>query len=110
MAANPYGQICWLEVPVTSVSRAAKFYSSTLGWESKDTKGGPSPIAGVKSAHLFSNGTLHGAFLLMPDQGAIAQVADPNRLEKSALVATFLVESIEETMTKIEAAGGKCHM
>lgn len=33
MTTEPLGQICWLQVPCTSVPRAAAFYSSVLGWK-----------------------------------------------------------------------------
>ena len=107
--ANMYGQICWFEVPVTSVTRAAAFYSSVLGWECPDLEGKPSPSGREKSIHMFSKGNLHGAFQLMEEDG-VAKVAGAGTPEKSVPVATFMVESIEETIKKVEAAGGKLHV
>jgi len=107
--ANMYGQICWFEVPVTSVSRAVAFYSSVLGWECSDLEGKPSPSGREKSIHMFSKGNLHGAFLLL-EEGRVATVAGSGTPEKYVPVATFMVESIEETVKKVEAAGGKLHV
>lgn len=104
-----YGQACWLEVPVTSASRAAAFYTAVLGWDCP-VDCAPAPVVGVKSVHFFNKGPLHGAFLLMPDEDAVVRTADPKRLEKSATVTSFMVANIEETLKKVEAAGGKCHM
>lgn len=109
-SSNIYGQICWFEVPVMSVSRASAFYSSVLGWECNDQEGKPSPTGLEKSIHMFNKGMLHGAFLLLPDDDATAKVANQSPPKKSVPVATFMVESIEETIKKVEAAGGKVNM
>jgi predicted enzyme related to lactoylglutathione lyase len=105
---NPYGQMCWFEVPVKSVSRAREFYSSVLGWECNDLEGTPSPTGRMKSVHMFTKGTLYGAFLLLHDADAAAEeIETPNTCVP---LATFGVPSIEETVKKIEAAGGKIFM
>jgi predicted enzyme related to lactoylglutathione lyase len=111
MAENTgmHGQICWFEVPVTSVSRAAAFYTAVLGWNC-DVEAKPSPAVGISSVHMFSKGALHGAFLLVADEDAVAKIADPKRPEVSGPVATFMVSNIDETLKKVEAAGGKSHM
>lgn len=104
------GQICWYEVPVTSVSRAFAFYSSVLGWNCSDLEGTPSPGAYAKSVHMFNKGNLNGAFLLMPHENGVANVTDLGPPEQNVPVTTFMVESIEETIKKVEAAGGKVHV
>lgn len=107
-SSSPYGQICWFEVPVKSVSRASAFYLSVLGWECNDLEGTPSPTGRMKSVHMFNRGTLHGAFLLLPDDDAAAEVSDAPKA--CVPVATFMVESINETVKKIGAAGGTIFM
>ncbi|KIW63991.1 hypothetical protein PV04_08951 [Phialophora macrospora] len=102
-----YGQICWFEVPVTDVSRAATFYSTVLGWECNNLEGTPSPSGREKSVHMFSKGALNGAFLLMKDDAMVAKFDDS---KKAVPVATFLVSSIDETTKKIEAAGGQVNL
>jgi len=50
---------------------------------------------------------LNGAFLLMPSENEAADLGPP---KQDVPVTTFLVESIEETIKKVEAAGGKVHI
>lgn len=109
-ANQSYGQICWYEVPVTSVSRAFAFYSSVLGWDCSDLEGTPSPGNYAKSVHMFNKGHLNGAFLLIPNENGVTHVTNLGPPEQNVPVTTFLVESIEETIKKVEAAGGKVHM
>ena len=97
------GQVCWLEVPVTDVARASHFYTAVLGWESDATGAGtPSNLAGTKTVHFFQKGVMHGAFHLRDAAGV--DVARPGS------VTTFLVDSIDDTLAKAEAAGGKAVM
>lgn len=107
---QPHGQICWYEVPVKSVSRAVAFYSSVLGWNCSDLEGTPSPGAYAKSVHMFNKGNLNGAFLLMANEDGVAEVTDLGPPKQNVPVTTFMVESIEQTIEKIEAAGGKVQM
>lgn len=109
-APESHGQICWLEVPVASVSRAATFYSSVLGWECNDLEGTPSPGNQAKSVHMFKKGSLNGAFLLVHDEEQVNKVTELASPKRHAPVTTFHVESIEETIKKIEAAEGKVHV
>jgi len=87
-------------VPATDVARASSFYKSVLGWDTDGTatNGAPSPLDGVKTVHMFSKGLLHGAFL---------HVSEPSSSDKVGPVATFMVDSIEDTLSKVESAGGK---
>ncbi|KAL1855191.1 hypothetical protein VTK73DRAFT_8627 [Phialemonium thermophilum] len=106
-----FGQICWLEVPVSSVHRAAAFYSSVLGWECKDVdEGKPPAVEGIQSIHMFSKGNLHGAFLVMQKESSIPKIADPEVPEKCPPLPTFRVTSIDETLENVVAAGGKVHI
>src|ERR1700742_2998563 len=112
-ASKPYGQICFIEVPVASVPRASAFYSSVLGWNFDDPAGKAVPGGLANSAtsiHMFNKGALHGGFLLQAHEHGVAKVTELGPPEQDVPVMTFLVESIEETLKKAEAAGGKVHM
>jgi len=100
---NMKGQICWLEVPVSDVKRAAEFYSSVLEWTcDAEAEGKPSSLAGAASVHFFSKGVMNGAFLKMDD--AAATGVD---VKRSGAVTTFMVDDIEASLAKVGAAGGK---
>ncbi|WYZ41658.1 hypothetical protein EsH8_V_000553 [Colletotrichum jinshuiense] len=107
-ANNPYGQMCWLEVPVSDPGRAAEFYTAVLGWDCTGT-GMPSPTPGIKTVHFFNKGELHGGFLLMEEGNQIAN-HDEAKPERMAVLPTFCVQSIEETVAKAEKLGGRIHV
>jgi len=97
------GQICWLEVPVSDLARAAAFYKAVLGWEcDASAEGKPSTLPTAKTVHFFSKGVMNGAFLVMADGGAVG--CD---VKRPGAVATFMVDGIEESLSKVEAQGGK---
>lgn len=105
------GQICWLEVPVKSAPRAAAFYSAVLGWKCPDPeKGTPAPSPGTESIHMFNCGRLTGAFTKMASDDGVASVADAANPGRISVLATYMVESVDETLGKIEQAGGKVHL
>ncbi|KAL0942434.1 glyoxalase bleomycin resistance protein dioxygenase [Colletotrichum truncatum] len=105
---NPYGQMCWLEIPVADAARAAKFYTAVLGWECAETSM-PSPTPWVKTVHFFNKGELHGGFLLMKEGNQIVNY-DKERPERMPLLPTFCVRSIEETLGEVKSFGGKLHV
>ncbi|KAJ9130174.1 hypothetical protein NKR19_g10005 [Coniochaeta hoffmannii] len=105
------GQILWLEVPCKSVSRAAAFYSAVLGWNCPDPEEGkPSPAPGLETAHPFKCGILKGAFSKMASEDDVASVADSANQARMPVLATYLVHSIDETLAKVQEAGGKVHV
>jgi predicted enzyme related to lactoylglutathione lyase len=107
---NPQvGEMCWHEVPVVDVKRAADFYSAVLGWDI-ELKGMPSPYESVESVHMFNKGSTNGALIRVSDEALISKDADPTRPAKGGALTTFKVENIAETLKKVEASGGKCHM
>jgi predicted enzyme related to lactoylglutathione lyase len=109
---NPgVGEICWHEIPVMCVKRASDFYSAVLGWDI-DLKGMPSPMSSesFETIHMFNKGSTNGALIVVSDEALISRDADPARPAKGGAVTTFRVENIAETLKKIEACGGKCHM
>ncbi|KAF6813023.1 glyoxalase bleomycin resistance protein dioxygenase [Colletotrichum sojae] len=104
-APNPFGQMCWLEVPVSDPARAARFYTTVLGWECAEA-GMPSPTPGIKTVHFFNKGDLHGGFLLMEAGNQIANHDETNP-DRMPVLPTFCVQSIEETLGKVERLGGR---
>ncbi|KAB5515208.1 hypothetical protein GE09DRAFT_980088 [Coniochaeta sp. 2T2.1] len=105
------GQIWWLEVPCKSVPRAAAFYAAVLGWKCPDPeKGNPAPAPGVATAHPFNCGMLNGAFAKMASDDDVASVADAANQGRMPVLATYLVASIDDTLAKVEEAGGRVHV
>lgn len=105
------GQIWWLEVPCKSVPRAAGFYSAVLGWKCPDPeKGTPARAPGIEMVHVFNCGMLNGAFSKMASEDDVASVADSAKQGRMPVLATYLVQTIDETLAKVEEAGGKVHV
>lgn len=93
------------------------FYRAVLGWQTEDAKPAsssseptPSPVPGIDVVHFFSKGRLNGAFVKVSDDSSLAAVADTSNPHKMPVLAYFMVESIEETLSKAESAGGRVHM
>ncbi len=97
------GQVCWFEIPVTDPSRAATFYADVLGWETTpDGEGVTAPMPGVSRVHTFKKGVLNGAFLVVPEVATVGTKMTP--------LSTFYVDSIEDTVSKVEKHGGRLHL
>jgi predicted enzyme related to lactoylglutathione lyase len=58
---------------------------------------------------MFNKGDLHGAFLHM-EEGAQVLNHDKADQYRMALMPTFCVRSIEETVAKAEKLGGSVHV
>ncbi|KEY64264.1 hypothetical protein S7711_09865 [Stachybotrys chartarum IBT 7711] len=101
------GQICWLEIPVTDVARARKFYSELLGWEIlPDVMPGPhdSPI---KSMHFFRKGeALNGTFLVMDETDRVRNHDEARPLAMPVLT-TFCVRDCDDSLRLVAKLGGK---
>ncbi len=107
------GEICWLEVPCNDVARVASFYTAVLGWQSADPASSPprpGALEGADAVHMFTSGKLSGAFVKMGKPEDVAVVADAAHPAKSAVLAYYYVASIEETLKKVEEAGGRVHV
>lgn len=90
---------------MTDVPRAAGFYKAVLDWECPSVaQGTPSPLTPAKSAHPFRRGLLNGAFLLVDQVPSVADSSNPGR---TGPVATFGVANIDDTLAKVQKAGGK---
>ncbi|WQF88756.1 Putative glyoxalase/Bleomycin resistance protein/Dihydroxybiphenyl dioxygenase [Colletotrichum destructivum] len=108
-ADGPYGQMCFLEVPVSDPARAAAFYTAVLGWECADA-GMPSPTPGIKTVHFFNKGDLHGGFLAMEDGNHVTTGNDAARPARMAVLPTFCIRDIEATVVEVERLGGRVHV
>ncbi|KAK4182562.1 hypothetical protein QBC35DRAFT_468001 [Podospora australis] len=110
------GQICWLEVPCTDISRVITFYRAVLDWDTADydptgSSDMPGAIEGNEAIHMFNKSTtLNGAFVKMSKPSGVASVADPNEPYKASVLAYYCVLDIEETLKKVEANGGRVHV
>lgn len=103
-----FGTACWLEVPVTDVSRAAAFYSAVLGWNCDDPENAKPPVLeGSSGVHFFNKDILHGAFVKVPE---VPSVVNTSNLALSPILLNFMVNSIDETLDKVKSAGGKVHV
>ena len=67
-------------------------------------------MEGTDAVHMFSNGKLNGAFVKMSKPEDVATVADAAHPAKAGVLASYLVASIEETLKKVEEAGGRVHV
>ncbi|CAN8105818.1 unnamed protein product [Discula destructiva] len=120
-SANIHGTMCWLEIPVLSAVRAASFYTAVFGWECTPSHGSANPPSngtisnteGPGTIHIFrkdggpGNCTLHGAFIQLPE-GCLIRAWEPDNPEM-AVLTTFAVESIEDTLMRVEGLGGSMH-
>ncbi|KAM4061385.1 hypothetical protein HRG_007368 [Hirsutella rhossiliensis] len=112
------GEICWLEIPVHDVSRAQQLYGDVFGWVCQP-EGVPHGRNGIQSMHFFNKGAVHGAFLLVMEGYQAVKwqlIYGPNHFTTRALLTraeilpplpTFCVDDCGETLTKVEAHGGK---
>ena len=100
-------------MPCTDIARVASFYNTVLGWKSPDPASNPplpGAMEGTDAVHMFSNGKLNGAFVKMSKPEDVATVADAAHPAKAGVLASYLVASIEETLKKVEEAGGRVHV
>ncbi|KAG7287164.1 hypothetical protein NEMBOFW57_006669 [Staphylotrichum longicolle] len=107
------GELCWLEVPCNDIARVVSFYTTVLGWESADPASSPSlpgAMDGTDAVHMFKTSKLSGAFVKMSKPEGVATVADAAHPAKAAVLTSFFVPSIEETLKKVEDAGGRVHV
>lgn len=85
----PDGTICYMEVPAADVDASARFYSSVFGWKVRERGDG------VKA---FDDAT--GAV-----SGSWVTGRPPAR--EPGILTYVMVDSIEATLKKIVAAGGR---
>jgi predicted enzyme related to lactoylglutathione lyase len=64
---------------------------------------------GVQKLYFFQKGHLHGAMHLMEKDAQVLNV-DKTNPAALAVLPTFCVKSIEDTLAKAEDNGGKTHV
>ena len=84
----PHGKICYLEIPANRAEDSARFYSEIFGW--KVRKRGDGKLAFDDTGSV--SGTWVNESERTPDEGTRTYI---------------MVDSIPESLTQIEAAGGK---
>lgn len=71
----------------------------------------PGVFEGTDGVHMFHKGkNLNGAFVKMSKPEGVAAVADIGYPSKMAAMASYLVESIDQTLKRVEEAGGRVHL
>src|SRR3954464_14174200 len=83
-----HGKICYLEIPATAAEDSAEFYRSIFGWKVR-TRG-------------------DGA-LAFDDPGGVSGtwVKESDRTPDEQTRVYIMVDTIDDTLSKIEAAGGR---
>jgi len=99
------GEICWLEIPVLDSARAIAFYTAIFDWEC-DARGVPGPLPTIKQIDFFRKGSLNGAFATV-DPKDLAKTTEEHSPSKQSVIASFAVPNVQETLDKVEKAGGK---
>ena len=84
----PHGKICYLEIPAKTAEASAQFYSSIFGW--KVRKRGDGELA------FDDSGGVSGTW-----------VKESDRTPDERTRTYIMVEGIEDTLTRIQAAGGR---
>jgi predicted enzyme related to lactoylglutathione lyase len=83
------GKICYIEIPATDIARSAEFYRRCFGWDIRKRGDG---------ATAFDDGV-----------GQVSGTWVPGRppMSQPGLMVYIMVDSVEETIQKIVAAGGE---
>lgn len=84
----PHGKICYLEIPANRAEDSARFYSDIFGWAVRERGDG----------NLAFDDTLGVS-------GTWVKEADRTPDERTRVY--IMVDSIEESLKRIEAAGGR---
>ena len=84
----PHGKICYLEIPANTPDASAAFYSSIFGWKTRRRGDGA---------------------LAFDDTGAVSGtwVGEKDRTPDETTRIYIMVDSIADTLKRIEAAGGR---
>jgi predicted enzyme related to lactoylglutathione lyase len=84
----PHGKICYLEIPANKPEDAAVFFSSIFGWKVRHRGDG--------NLAFDDSGSVSGTWVKQED-----------RTPDERTRVYIMVDSIAETLTEIQAAGGK---
>ena len=95
-------RVVHFEIQVVDADRATKFYKDVFGWDFMKWEGSPTPYYMVMTAEKESKEPgINGGLLLRPSGAPPVNGAAVN-----AYVCTVQVDSIDDTIKKIETAGG----
>ena len=95
-AFKQHGAFSWNELMTTDVAAAKKFYAEAFGWEFKDE-----PMEGMTYTIVKAGGKDVGGIMNMP----------PDAGEHPPVWGAYVtVDDVDETVRKVEAAGGKVHL
>jgi predicted enzyme related to lactoylglutathione lyase len=83
------GKICYIEIPATDIARSAEFYRSSFGWDIRKRGDG---------ATAFDDGV---------GQVSGTWVLGRPPMSQPGLMVYIMVDSVEETIKKVVAAGGE---
>ncbi|PVH85434.1 hypothetical protein DL98DRAFT_583530 [Cadophora sp. DSE1049] len=105
------GSITWTEIPATDMSRVQKFYSDVFGW----TYVGMPPMLdanGEPTFVMYNKGTTNGGFVKVEPEDLLSAALHPGNDEKKKLSVrnTITVDSVDESLKKVEEAGGKLYI
>jgi len=83
-----HGKICYLEIPANAAEDSAKFYSSIFGWKVRTRGDGE---------------------IAFDDPGGVSGtwVKESDRTPDEQTRVYIMVDAIDETLPKIQAAGGR---
>lgn len=87
------GRVVHFEISADDLERAKKFYAEALGWDIKD--------AGMPGAEYWLAATGR------PDETGVGGAIMPRSYRQQAVVNTVSVDNLEESIKKVEKAGGK---
>ncbi|MEK6793951.1 MAG: VOC family protein [Spirochaetota bacterium] len=91
-------KVVHFEIPFDNKDRASKFYASIFGWELMDI-----PEMSYVMVHAAETGPDN----MVAEKGAINGGMFPREKEAKAPIVVIGVASIDETIKKVVAAGGK---
>ena len=84
----PHGKICYVEIPANKSEDAAAFYSSIFGWKVRERGDG--------NLAFDDSGSVSGTW-----------VREADRTPDERIRVYIMVDSIAESLDRIQAAGGK---
>jgi hypothetical protein len=96
--------IVHFEIPADDISRAEEFYKSVFGWQIQQF-----PMD-AGEPYYMANTTEVGPDMRPVKPGAINGALFPRHMPGETPILVLEVNSIEEYLKKIEAAGGKAQM
>lgn len=102
---NKKSRVVHFEIPFDNKERAMKFYQKAFGWELVDmpTEAAGMPYVLVRAAKTDKNN-------MVAEKGAINGGLFPREAKAASPIIVIGVDSIDEKVKEIEAAGGKLIM